>query len=243
RTPPQRIVPYVQDRKNALHLRPIEEKPLKTIATVQYALLRGIEAVYQLEEGELLVEPRPDGDNRRGLLFYEAAEGGAGVLTRLVSEPDALARVAREALRIMHIAVPDDPEAPLPSVDELEDVPGASCVAGCYGCLLSYYNQPDHETIDRRNRDARTILLRLARCRTVLLSSPADEAPPVEVQIEDDSWETRWRKRFTELLPDAPAPIRSRIGDHVVLQWARSEEHTSELQSRENLVCRLLLEK
>src|SRR5690606_17446797 len=26
-------------------------------------------------------------------------------------------------------------------------------------------------------------------------------------------------------------------------QWCRSEEHTSELQSRENLVCRLLLEK
>src|SRR5690606_41121078 len=28
-----------------------------------------------------------------------------------------------------------------------------------------------------------------------------------------------------------------------VVQRARSEEHTSELQSRENLVCRLLLEK
>src|SRR5690606_40707125 len=27
------------------------------------------------------------------------------------------------------------------------------------------------------------------------------------------------------------------------LTWERSEEHTSELQSRENLVCRLLLEK
>src|SRR5215475_8064433 len=26
-------------------------------------------------------------------------------------------------------------------------------------------------------------------------------------------------------------------------RWSRSEEHTSELQSRENLVCRLLLEK
>src|SRR5690606_41056225 len=26
-------------------------------------------------------------------------------------------------------------------------------------------------------------------------------------------------------------------------EWERSEEHTSELQSRENLVCRLLLEK
>src|SRR5690606_8484451 len=27
------------------------------------------------------------------------------------------------------------------------------------------------------------------------------------------------------------------------INWTRSEEHTSELQSRENLVCRLLLEK
>src|SRR5690606_39332536 len=30
---------------------------------------------------------------------------------------------------------------------------------------------------------------------------------------------------------------------HVADIWSRSEEHTSELQSRENLVCRLLLEK
>src|SRR5688572_32265400 len=28
-----------------------------------------------------------------------------------------------------------------------------------------------------------------------------------------------------------------------VLEWRRSEEHTSELQSQSNLVCRLLLEK
>src|SRR5690606_42056365 len=32
-------------------------------------------------------------------------------------------------------------------------------------------------------------------------------------------------------------------GQSVVLPPSRSEEHTSELQSRENLVCRLLLEK
>src|SRR5690606_42158964 len=30
---------------------------------------------------------------------------------------------------------------------------------------------------------------------------------------------------------------------HAVVERVRSEEHTSELQSRENLVCRLLLEK
>src|SRR5690606_41945027 len=33
------------------------------------------------------------------------------------------------------------------------------------------------------------------------------------------------------------------IGDVIALNHFRSEEHTSELQSRENLVCRLLLEK
>src|SRR5207302_10213022 len=32
------------------------------------------------------------------------------------------------------------------------------------------------------------------------------------------------------------------IQDRAALMWVRSEEHTSELQSRENLVCRLLLE-
>src|SRR3712207_7685142 len=31
--------------------------------------------------------------------------------------------------------------------------------------------------------------------------------------------------------------------DHKRLPWGRSEEHTSELQSRQYLVCRLLLEK
>src|SRR5690606_41566953 len=42
----------------------------------------------------------------------------------------------------------------------------------------------------------------------------------------------------------APAPgvqIRSSVQHHCMP--VRSEEHTSELQSRENLVCRLLLEK
>src|SRR5688572_31705530 len=32
-------------------------------------------------------------------------------------------------------------------------------------------------------------------------------------------------------------------GNQAVLRWTRSEEHTSELQSQSNLVCRLLLEK
>src|SRR5256885_5612350 len=48
------------------------------------------------------------------------------------------------------------------------------------------------------------------------------------------------------LLPDLAVTIGVRAGDHgkLLACWrARSEEHTSELQSPCNLVCRLLLEK
>src|SRR5690606_39964611 len=38
-------------------------------------------------------------------------------------------------------------------------------------------------------------------------------------------------------------PKRGHEVEYMVLEDERSEEHTSELQSRENLVCRLLLEK
>src|SRR5690606_40464736 len=39
------------------------------------------------------------------------------------------------------------------------------------------------------------------------------------------------------------ALLRSKFRNELEAKWGRSEEHTSELQSRENLVCRLLLEK
>src|SRR5207302_6117557 len=51
-------------------------------------------------------------------------------------------------------------------------------------------------------------------------------------------WFAHWRRRATSRSgPRKPPQLESRA----VRQ--RSEEHTSELQSRENLVCRLLLEK
>ncbi|ARL49461.1 helicase superfamily protein [Burkholderia pseudomallei] len=169
KTPPQRIVPYVEDRRNVLIVRPQEELDLKTMATLQYALKRGIEAVYQLEESELMVEPLPKADLRRSILLYESAEGGAGVLTRIATEPGALARVAAEALRIMHYIPPVDGNWQAASLaqEEIEGKP--VCEAGCYRCLLSYYNQPDHVNIDRQDLDndgkALDILCRLTHCQ------------------------------------------------------------------------------
>src|SRR5260370_32831739 len=47
------------------------------------------------------------------------------------------------------------------------------------------------------------------------------------------------------LEPRSPATVEKRTNTGVILpaSWKRSEEHTSELQSHLNLVCRLLLEK
>src|SRR5690606_40713026 len=53
---------------------------------------------------------------------------------------------------------------------------------------------------------------------------------------------TRWRRRSTSPGPPASAPRPTATGCGCAAP-SRSEEHTSELQSRENLVCRLLLEK
>src|SRR5690606_34558105 len=145
KTPPQRIVPYVEDRRNVLIVRSLEELDIKTMATLQYALKRGIEAVYQLEESELMAEPLPKADLRRSVLFYESAEGGAGVLTRLATEPEALALVASEALAIMHFRQPASGVWVGERVEEEVDKGVKTlCEGGCYRCLLAYYHQPEH---------------------------------------------------------------------------------------------------
>jgi hypothetical protein len=131
------------------------------MATLQHALLRGIEVEFQLEEGEILTEPLPSRDRRRAILAYEATEGGAGVLARLVREKDAFARVARRALEMMHFEGINSAVAAR-HPDLLTDAPDARCVKGCYRCLLSYYNQPDHEHIDRTDPAAKRLLVAIA---------------------------------------------------------------------------------
>ena len=199
-SPRQWIVPSVQDHKNALLLQFVDDSLSQIAAvTLQHALLRGIEAVFQLEEGEILAEPMPSRDKRTGFLLYEATEGGAGVLTRLVSERDSVADVAFEALRIMHFDV-DRTMLP-PSIEGLHDVEGTACVAACYRCLMSYFNQPDHPDLDRRNEEAKTTLLKLAGAttRTFTVESAASRPTP---QQDGDAAVERWLTRAqTEGVP------------------------------------------
>ena len=97
------------------------------------------------------------------------------------------AQIARATLELMHYENIDsaitagDPAA-------LTDNPGAECVKGCYRCLLSYYNQPDHELIDRTDSDARRVLVRLARSKVLPINQAAG--------VEAGEWSAafaRWR--------------------------------------------------
>jgi hypothetical protein len=183
----QRVVPIVQDHKNALLLRPAEEGLSETaLATLQHALTRGLEREFQLEEGEVLTEPVPTRETRRGVLAFEATEGGAGVLRRLTSDPEAMSRIARAALELMHYRNVD---AAVTAADPalLSEEENPRCVKGCYRCLLSYYNQPDHELIDRTDTSALTTLLRLAR------SHLAAEQKP-EVPVGNGDWHGAFRR-------------------------------------------------
>ena len=145
----KRVVPYVDDTRNALVLDPVglpsgEHERQQVMASLQAALKSAIQVTFQLEDSELAVESLPSNQDRRVIMIYESAEGGAGVLRRLVEDPTALAQVARNALEIAHF----DPD----SGDDLHRAPGAKedCEAACYDCLLSYGNQPDHRLVDRQ---------------------------------------------------------------------------------------------
>ncbi len=245
----QRIVPIVEDNKNAALLRlAVEPRSTVTTTTLQHAFTRGLETVFQLEEGETLTEPVPNRDNRKAILAFEATEGGAEVLTRLVLEPKRLADVAKSALGLMHFQNLDlaistgDPS-------KLTEDPNAQCVKGCYRCLLSYYNQPDHEQIDRTDPELLETLLRLARASVIptLAKQPSatdganaringgrvPDPDPNPLQVGDTSFVLVWRSHLvvaseTELTPEQRAALED-LGFSVVHVENTSSEPSAEL--------------
>ncbi|URD53487.1 DEAD/DEAH box helicase [Chroococcidiopsis sp. CCNUC1] len=122
----------VDDTCNILVVEPVSIPASNAeafLATFQFALERAIGAVYKLEADELASVRLGQG---RHLLFWEAAEGGAGVLSQILEDPDAFKRLANAALDICHF------------LQEKQ-----SCTKACYQCLLSYRNQFDHPLLDR----------------------------------------------------------------------------------------------
>ncbi len=161
------VIPYVEDRRNALMVELDSSISEDERRAGMYALKRAIETIYQLESSELAVEPLPgnSGDHAWSrLLFFEAAEGGAGVLRRVATEDGQMRIIARKALELLHFN-PDTGEDLHRAEYARED-----CAQACYDCLLSYSNQWDHQHLDRHT--VLDFLQRLMRANTEI---PADE--------------------------------------------------------------------
>ncbi|MEU2073436.1 protein kinase [Streptomyces sp. NPDC013489] len=209
----KRVLPYVEDRRNILVVTLDEPQPEPIALSFLYALERGIEAAFELEDSELTAELLPPDDGpRRRILFMEAAEGGAGVLRRIQHDKDALAEAARTALEICHFDPDTGEDLGGPSADE-------ECARGCYVCLLSYGNQTHHRRLSRHS--ARPLLLRLAGARTE----------------REDRGESR-SEQFRRLAPaadpvrefdpsPAPTPLEADLGALVkqgdLLGWLRAK--------------------
>jgi len=204
-----RVIPYVEDRRNCLLLEPARPLTVIEIVSLQAALKNAIQALYQLEDNELAAEPLPRPDDPRMLLFYESAEGGAGVLRRLLDEPDAMRLAAREALQLCHF----DPD----SGTDLHRNPRATedCEAACYDCLMSRGNQGNHQILDRKT--IRDLLLALA----VSTVSAAPTAAPRATQLEQlerqagSELERSWLRHLdahAHRLPAEAQPLIERCG-------------------------------
>ena len=188
----QRVIPYVEDRKNSLLVEPADPLEPAQMASLSAAMKSAIQIVYQLEDNELSVEPLPTEDDRRVLLFYESAEGGAGVLRQLVQNPAEFAEVASQALQICHF----DPQ----TGDDRYRGPQSEedCEAACYDCLMSYYNQRDHRLLDRQ--PIRDILFRLreAEVKTSPVAITRDQHHGQLGRLAQSDLEEKWLNHLYE---------------------------------------------
>ncbi|MCG3193079.1 MAG: hypothetical protein DIJKHBIC_02328 [Thermoanaerobaculia bacterium] len=201
-----RVIPFVEDRRNCLLLKPALPLPVDVMASLQYAIKNAIQVEYQLEDNELAVEPLPNVESRNLMLLYESAEGGAGVLRRLVEEPAALPRVARKALELCHFdPVTGEDQGQAPKAHE-------RCESACYDCLLSYGNQRDHRLLDRNL--IRETLLSLASAPIEASASARTRTEHLEMLLRQaesnlerqwleylEEWQLRLPSRAQKLLP------------------------------------------
>ena len=190
----QWVVPYVKDTKNALVMRFEPPRSGPEMASLQAAFKEAIQKHFQLEPRELSCEPMPAAQDRKEVLFYEASEGGAGVLRQIAEDPAVLPLLARRALEICHF----DPVT-------LEDKGALTCGKACYECLLDYANQPDHRDLDRLL--IRDLLAELSKsvCRPAAgVGSRAERMAGLRKRC-DSQLEKRWLDQLDALILRPPS--------------------------------------
>ncbi len=193
----QRVVPYVRDTKNVLVMRFDQPRSGAEMASLQAAFKQAIQLHFQIEPRELACEAMPEAGDRREILFYEASEGGAGVLRQLAEDSSVLPALARRALEICHYA----PES-------LADQAADRCGKACYQCLLDYGNQPDHKDLDRALIRDLVAALAQGECRPAGgAGSRADRVRALRERC-DSQLEQRWLDCADQLGVRLPSDVQ-----------------------------------
>ncbi len=125
-----------------------------------------------------------------------------------------MAQVASEALRLLHHNPPTGPWTidGLPALEQKNQHGHSICEAGCYQCLLSYFNQPDHEHINRRNAQAIEMLVALANAQVAPATDVLDTSEmPVTLVAPAQSSST-----------STPAPAGSTGENDLFVQWKQA---------------------
>ncbi len=148
---------FSHDTADSLYIEPIKALGLSPegIITMQYALKRAIENLFQVESNEIGVSLMGDVKNNPNIFIYEASEGSLGILSQFVNDTKIFRQLIDEAIKICRF---DDPDYKDPA---------------SYDDLLSYYNQRYHLDIDRfLIQDA---LEKLKVCNVEILTSIYNE--------------------------------------------------------------------
>src|SRR5690606_40609443 len=111
-------------------------------------------------------------------------------------------------------------------------------------------NPPITGQIRKGLRDAQYTVV-ASRCQPQLFSCVGEQASRLGIKFDQFFKQSTGKLRIAARTPifgqgcETPRLTRPRLANtgRNLCACLRSEEHTSELQSRENLVCRLLLEK
>jgi len=101
--------------------------------TMQEALLQGLQIALNLDESEVdgFITQEQTDPNKYDIILYETAGGGTGAIKALTTT-QGFTSVTERTRELLH-----------------ENDPQAGCTKACYECLLNYYNQREHEKLDR----------------------------------------------------------------------------------------------
>jgi len=110
-----------------------EAEPDAFYTTLLHTLLRALMVTFDLDESEVdgFLAASTDAAVAYRVVLYETAVGGSGVLAAL-ADPGRLEVLFGRARELLHAGEPE-----------------SGCAKACYECLLSFYNQRDHELLDR----------------------------------------------------------------------------------------------